>query len=130
MTRTTFPLLLAVAAFIPLVAEGLPAVSAPKPATAIYTPQPEYPPIARLNGWEGRGVFVMRIDIKSGRVKNAYVQRSTGYRDLDEAAIAALKQWRFKPNALSPIAKILPHSTDPFRTKDSLARTPVNFALQ
>jgi TonB family protein len=130
MRRTVFLLLLGLATLIPTIGEAVPTVSIPKPATAIYTPQPNYPAFAWLNHWQGRGVFVMRIEIKSGRVKDAYVQRSTGHKELDAAAIAALRHWRFKPNALSPITKILPHSKDPLAAEDSLARTPVTFVLR
>ncbi len=130
MPRALFLSLLAAAAFIASPAHTAPTGSAQTPAEAIYAPQPGYPHVAWLNGWQGTGVFVMRIQIKSGRVKDAYAQRSTGHRELDAAAIAMLKQWRFKPNVLPPIAKILPHRKDPFATEDSLARIPVTFYLR
>ena len=59
----------------------------------------------RLSRGARHAIFVMRIQIKSGRVKEVYVARSTGHSDLDAATVQALKQWRFKPDALPPIKK-------------------------
>ena len=131
MPRTTLSLLIAASSvLIGSAAQSEPTESTLKPEWAVYTPDPAYPHVAWLNGWQGTGVFVMRIQIKSGLVKEVHVQRSTGHKDLDAAAISALKQWRFKPNVLPPITKILPHSTDRLAAEDSLARTPMTFVIR
>ena len=131
MPRPTLSLLLAASSvFIASAAQSAPTPRTPKLAYAVFSPQPDYPHVAWVNGWQGTGVFVMRIQIKSGRVKEVSVSRTTGHKDLDAAAIAALKQWRFKPNALPSIRKILPHRVDPFAAEDSLARIPVTFVIR
>jgi TonB family protein len=101
-----------------------------KHAAAIYAPRPDYPLGARSRYEEGSGWFIMRIQIKTGQVKEVYVVRSTGYSDLDDSTVRALKRWRFKPNALPSIKKINPHRNDPFATEDSLAKVPVSFEMQ
>lgn len=101
----------------------------PKQVSAIYAPFPDYPRAARSRREQGKGLFVVRVHIKSGHVKDVYVARTTGYRDLDAATVAALKQWRFKPGALVPISKILPDRKDPFAAEDSLAKVPVTFEM-
>jgi TonB family protein len=107
--------------------DAVPGVAVPKYVLATYRPQPNYPMSALSRGAQGTGIFVMRIQIKSGRVKEVYVARSTGHSDLDAATVQALKQWRFRPDALPPIKKIFPHHNDPFAMEDSLVKAPVTF---
>jgi TonB family protein len=64
---------------------------------AIYAPKPEYPSQARDQGIKGDGVFILRVRIQTGVVKDVLVARSTGSRILDSAAIRALKQWHSNP---------------------------------
>jgi TonB family protein len=99
------------------------------PADAVHTVQPRYPATALARRATGTGIFVMRVQIKTGRVKAVDVARTTGHSDLDAAAVDALKQWRFKPGVLPPIKQILPHRKDPFATEDSLMKVPVRFTL-
>ena len=70
---------------------------------------PRYPVAARERGATGTGIFVTRVQIKTGRVKSVDVARTTGDSDLDAAAVTALRQWRFKPMVLPPIKHIFPH---------------------
>jgi TonB family protein len=107
-----------------------PGGATPKLAVAIYAPQPKYPVGGGLWRPQGSGMFVMRVQIKSGRVKAVYVARSTGHAELDAAAVSALKKWRFKPDALPPIKKIRPHVNDPFAMEDSLVKEPVTFEVR
>ena len=65
-------------------------------AKAIYAPMPIYPYKARLQRWEGRGLFVLRLR-PNGTVSGVAVFRSTGFKELDVAAAQALIQWRFPP---------------------------------
>ena len=46
---------------------------------------------------QGSGVFHLVIDRSTGSVVQVSVPKSTGYPTLDNAAVAALKQWRFRP---------------------------------
>lgn len=56
-----------------------------------------YPRWAVQEGWEG--IFVIAIEVKTnGEVGQWKVMKSTGYSLLDEAATAAVRQWRFHPS--------------------------------
>ena len=94
----------------------------------IHRVMPRYPVTARARGATGIGIFVTRVQIKTGLVKSVEVARSTGDSDLDAAAVTALRQWRFKPMVLTPIKHILPHWKDPFENEDALVKTPVTFS--
>jgi len=59
---------------------------------------PIYPYNDRAAWREGAGVFHLALD-PAGSVRQVTVTRSTGQWSLDKAAIAALKQWRFKPGS-------------------------------
>jgi TonB family protein len=62
-------------------------------AVAVYAPRPEY-----SADWpEGKGVFVLHLDTKTGKVVSVSVAKSTGAVVLDQSAVAGLKQWRFRP---------------------------------
>jgi protein TonB len=63
---------------------------------ALYAPKPVYPLYARQHRWQGDGVFLLRIR-PDGTVSSVEVLKSTGYRMLDESAVAAYRQWRFRP---------------------------------
>ncbi len=72
---------------------------------------PDYPIEARHARLTGSGVFEMRIDSKSGRVKGVLVVQSTGRQILDWAVARAFSQWRFKPGLVTAV------------------RSPVTFAM-
>lgn len=58
--------------------------------------RPPYPKRAREMGWEG--TVVLRVEVKpDGTVGAASVHRTSGYLTLDEAALSAVKRWRFAP---------------------------------
>jgi periplasmic protein TonB len=58
------------------------------------TPQPHYPDSARRDGKEGRVLLRVLVD-EEGRTKAIEVNTSSGHEMLDQAAIEALKKWRF-----------------------------------
>ena len=95
----------------------------------IHMVQPRYPTTARQRRASGAGIFVMRVQIKTGLVKSVDVARTTGDADLDAAAVAALRQWRFRRGVLPSIKQILAHRKDRFETEDSLIKAPVRFVL-
>jgi TonB family protein len=73
---------------------------------ATYAPKPEYPYAARAKGLFGSGVFLLHVR-RNGTVKSVDVLKSTGHRILDQAAIAAFRQWRFRTDAeYAPLAKV------------------------
>lgn len=58
---------------------------------------PEYSEEARRHGWEGV-VAVHFTVLPDGRVKdNVYIQQASAHRDLNRAALAAIRQFRFAP---------------------------------
>ena len=59
--------------------------------------EPVYPYDARVHKITGRGVVSMKIDPATGNVTSCKMLLSTGVPMLDEAALAACRQWRFKP---------------------------------
>lgn len=84
------------------------AVSAPAPAAQISVtppdvmaayadnPLPQYPAISRRLGEEGK--LLVRVCVRSdGSVVSATNMKSSGFARLDQAAVAALLQWRFRP---------------------------------
>ena len=57
----------------------------------------KYPYEARRNHITGRGIAVMKIDRATGRVTSCHMEQSTGSDLLDNAALDAFREWRFKP---------------------------------
>jgi protein TonB len=61
-----------------------------------YQTKPDYPETARRDRAEG--VALLRFEVlATGRVGEVVVARSAGHRDLDRAAIDAVRQWHFEP---------------------------------
>lgn len=58
---------------------------------------PDYPYSARALHQTGTGYFRLQLDLRTGAVTQITVIRSTGFRTLDTAALAALRKWRWKP---------------------------------
>jgi TonB family protein len=72
-------------------------------ALAIYAPRPNYPKDAQGRRPTGSGIVMMEVDKKTGLVKSTRMEKSTGNKLLDEAALQAFSQWRFKPGSVSRI---------------------------
>jgi len=78
-------------------------VAAPMKETAAVSglaslgnPPPEYPSLALRRNWEG--TVVLRIQVlANGRAGTVEVTRSSGKPQLDEAAVAAVRNWKFIP---------------------------------
>jgi TonB family protein len=81
-------------------------------ALATYTPIPHYPYEARAKRMTGSGLVRLEVNIRTGHVTSARMLQSTGHQTLDEAALNAYRQWRFKPGTISAV------------------RIPVTFGLQ
>lgn len=135
--RRLVSVFLCLIAFIAMLVAGHPAVAAPPSVKTrrdvqglvIYAPEPQYPFQALQQYVNGAGIFVLRVQIASGRVKEVMVARSTGHAVLDRAAVNTLKRWRFKPGALLPSKDILPHVKDPLAADDSLVKVPITFTI-
>lgn len=61
-----------------------------------YNPPPQYPGLLREQGISG--VVLMRVKVRpDGQAQDVLVQQGSGYRLMDEAALRAVKRWRFIP---------------------------------
>jgi TonB family protein len=63
----------------------------------IKTVAPEYPIKERAKHHVGGGWFRLILDLNTGVVTKAELLKSTGYRNLDDSALQALRYWRWKP---------------------------------
>jgi protein TonB len=70
---------------------------------ALSAPRPEYPYEARRQKITGDGIAVLTIDASSGDVIHVSMSKSTGNPILDNAALAGLSRWRFKPGTVSSV---------------------------
>jgi len=63
---------------------------------SVNNPRPEYPRAAREAGWEGTVVLQILV-LPDGTAGNVMLHKTSGYSILDEAALAAVRGWRFVP---------------------------------
>lgn len=84
---------------------------------ALQNPAPRYPLQARIRGWEGT-VLIQAWVAPSGGAGSARVIRSSGHAILDQAALAAVKGWRFQPARRGRTAV------------DSVVEVPITFRLE
>ena len=70
---------------------------------AVFTPKPQYPEAARLRRQEGKGVFVLNVNAKTGQVTSIKIEKRTGYQLLDVTALKTLVNWRFKPYSVTKV---------------------------
>src|ERR1051325_973657 len=66
-------------------------------ALAVYAPRPQYPYEARAKLQTGAGFAIVTIDPATGHVTKADMSPTTGSKMLDQAALKAFRQWRFRP---------------------------------
>ena len=93
----------------------------------IEAPKPWYPDVARRHNIHGNGVFLLRTNIPSGRVTQVIVGQTTGSPLLDEEAVKAFRQWRFKPGALTHRDIHKPRLKPPISKDECLVMIPVTF---
>lgn len=67
-----------------------------RPLAGGYQVKPHYPDSARRRGIEGTTLLKIHVS-EQGAVAAALVEQSAGHQDLDQAAIDAVKKWRFEP---------------------------------
>jgi protein TonB len=79
-------------------AQALGAVTAPRPLAGASNPPPEYPYASRMRGEQGRVRLRVQVD-QNGRVVDVAVDQSAGFQALDQAALRAVRNWRFQPAA-------------------------------
>lgn len=66
------------------------------PPAEVHNPPPEYPALAVRRRWEGSVVVSFEI-LPDGRCGEVAVLESSGHALLDDAAVRAVRDWRFKP---------------------------------
>ncbi|GGG21747.1 hypothetical protein GCM10010964_07420 [Caldovatus sediminis] len=86
-------------------------------ATPLAQPRFVYPPESERRGEQGTVVLLLHVDAQ-GQVAEVTLLSSSGYPALDRAAIAAARQWRFRPALRDG------------RPVGSTVRAPVTFRLQ
>ena len=88
-------------------ASAQPAPSSPTPQhrndLVLHAPRIKYPKDAQGYYPKGNGIVLMEVDKKTGLVKSARMEKSTGNKFLDAAALQASNQWRFKPGTVSTV---------------------------
>ncbi len=72
-------------------------------ALAVYAPRPQYPYEARSRHITGSGLCIVDVDTASGNVTSATMAQSIGNPILDNAALSAFRQWRFRPGTVSKV---------------------------
>ncbi len=80
--------------------------SGPRKGVAIYAPKPKYTREWAEKGIIGEGVAVLTVDKATGLVTEAHMDKSTGYKVLDDSALEAFRRWRFKPGVVAKTVKI------------------------
>ncbi|MGH8155106.1 MAG: energy transducer TonB, partial [Rhodanobacteraceae bacterium] len=78
---------------------------------------PQYPIQAIRQGQQGTVILDVTINAQ-GEVIDVKVEKSSGYRVLDQAAVAAARKWRFNPGIQNG------------KPSGGVVRIPVNFNLQ
>lgn len=58
--------------------------------------EPRYPASARIRGVEGETVLRVLV-AADGQVRSVAIATSSGHRELDQAAVSAVRTWRFQP---------------------------------
>lgn len=93
-----------------------PAFVEARPLAASNRP-PHYPDLARRNGWQG--LCLVRAAVgANGRAVAVSLARSSGYGILDQAALTAVKRWKFTPRMVRGTPA------------ESTVEVPVNFSLR
>lgn len=81
-----------------------PVVEAPRfNAAYLNNPPPEYPATARRRGQEGRVVVRAEV-LADGRCARVELKQGSGHAQLDQAALEAVRKWRFIPARQGDVA--------------------------
>jgi TonB family protein len=70
-----------------------------------YAPLPDYPKLARAHHMQGNGMYLLHVRT-DGAVERVDVVESTGHRELDDACVAAYRQWRFRRDFAAKAHKV------------------------
>ena len=91
-------------------AQGEPATptTGRSPARPLQNSRPIYPRQARLMGWEGSVALRVLVDVQ-GNAAEVTVVTGSGYAVLDQAAVDAVRRWKFSPALDSGRPVAMPH---------------------
>jgi TonB family protein len=59
----------------------------------------DFPPQLRVYGWNGKGLFLLTVNARTGDVDEIKVLKSTGHVLFNELAAKAFFQWKFQPGS-------------------------------
>jgi TonB family protein len=93
----------------------------------IYAPRLQFPAEALKEHAWGSGIFLLRVQINTGRVEQVIVGKTTGNKALDDAAIKGFSQWRFAANALKPTKFTSVRLRPPLNGREAIVEVPVTF---
>ena len=93
----------------------------------LEAPKPDYPDAAKQRNEHGTGVYLLRTKIATGVVTEIIIGQSTGSVLLDDAAMKALRRWRFKPGVLVHRDIHKPRLKRPIAKDECLVLVPVTF---
>ena len=80
----------------PSVPAEVPVTQARFDADTLRNPPPPYPPLARRMGEEGK--VILRVNVSpQGLAESVEIKTSSGSQRLDDAAVNAVKRWKFIP---------------------------------
>lgn len=82
-----------------------------------FTPRPGYPAVAIRRGYEGSVLLNVHV-LPNGKPEEVTVFKSSGHKVLDNAALKAVKKWRFVPAQRG------------FKAVSSWVKVPIEFRLE
>ena len=82
-----------------------------------FTPRPGYPAVAIRRGYEGSVLLNVRV-LPNGKPEEVTIFRSSGHKVLDNAALKAVKKWKFVPAQRG------------FKAVSSWVKVPIEFRLE
>lgn len=65
-------------------------------ADYLHNPEPDYPDLAQERGWEGKVLLKVYVQA-DGKPSNVSIAKSSGHKELDDAALKAVNKWSFVP---------------------------------
>lgn len=74
-----------------------------QPPGLIKFVRPEYPVSYASRGAAGRGVFLLKVNPKTGDVDEVKVIRHIRFKALEELAVRAFFQWKFQPGSQTSV---------------------------
>ena len=82
-----------------------------------FTPRPGYPAVAIRRGYEGSVLLNAHV-LPNGEVEEVTIFKSSGHKVLDNAALKAVKKWKFVPAQRG------------FKAVSSWVKVPIEFRLE